>query len=152
MKLAGLVFLVVIAAAGCATPGPVGNIDPAIATYILPKDIPWKPNAANTNHQAVLYGDPNKPGDFYIVRVKWLAGNMSRPHFHKNDRLIVVISGTWWVGTGDKFDPDNTVPMPAGTYVTHFGGKIHYDGAKDEDTIIEVHGIGPAASTPAGKK
>ncbi len=77
---------------------------------------------------------------------------MSRPHFHQNDRLIVVISGTWWVGTGDKFDPASTVPMPAGTYVTHYGGKIHYDGAKDEETVIEVHGIGPAASKPAERK
>ena len=42
--------------------------------------------------------------------------------------------------------------MPAGTYVTHYGGKIHYDGAKDEETVIEVHGIGPAASKPAERK
>ena len=87
----------------------------------------------------MLYGNPSKPGDFYIVRVKWLPGNMSRPHFHQNDRLIAVISGTWRVGTGDKYDPASTVPMPAGTYVTHYGGKIHY-------------GIGPAASKPAERK
>jgi quercetin dioxygenase-like cupin family protein len=99
----------------------------------------------------VLYGDPTKPG-LYITRNKWKAGNMSRPHFHPNDRLIVVLSGTWWVGTGDVFDPNNTVPMRAGTYVTHYAKKIHYDGAKDEDTIIQIHGIGPAASTPAERK
>jgi hypothetical protein len=145
--------LFVISLAIGATPLAAADIDPAIAGYILPKDIPWKKNPLNPgNEQAVLYGDPNKPGDFYIARVKWLPGNMSRPHFHQNDRLIVVISGTWWVGTGDKFDPASTVPMPAGTYVTHYGGKIHYDGAKDEETVIEVHGIGPAASKPAERK
>jgi hypothetical protein len=86
------------------------------------------------------------------VRLKWLPGNMSRPHFHPNDRFFVVLSGTWWVGTGEKFDPDNTVPMPAGSYVIHYGGKIHYDGAKNEEAAIQVWGMGPATSTPAEKK
>ena len=139
------------AAAGCATTESVGNIDPTIASYIEPKDIKWVPNAAGTAESAVLYGDPSKPG-LYITRNKWKPGNMSRPHFHPNDRLIVVLSGTWWVGTGDVFDPNNTVPMRAGTQVTHYGKKIHYDGAKDEETIIQIHGIGPAASTPAERK
>ena len=56
---------------------------------------------------------------------------MSRPHWHPNDRFITVIKGTWWVGTGEPFDPDTTIPVPAGSYVTHFGKEIHYDGAKD---------------------
>ena len=129
------------------------DIDPAIATYVLPKDIPWRKNPLNPgNEQAILYGDPSKPGDFYIVRVKWLPGNMSRPHFHANDRLIVVISGTWWVGTGDKFDPESTVPMPAGTYVTHFGGKVHYDGAKDEEVIVQISGMGPSGTNVVNKQ
>src|SRR5437870_13568420 len=25
-----------------------------------------------------------------------------------------------------------------GSYVIHYGGKVHYDGAKDEETIIQV--------------
>jgi hypothetical protein len=44
--------------------------------------------------QAVLFGDPSKPGP-YVVRIKGLPGNMSRPHFHPNDRFFVVLSGTW---------------------------------------------------------
>ncbi len=140
------------AAAGCATtPANTGKIDPSIATFIDPKDIKWVPNAAGTNEQAILYGDPSKPG-LYVVRNKWKAGNMSRPHFHPNDRLIVVLEGTWWVGTGDVYDPNSTVPMGPGTQVLHYGKKIHYDGAKDGDTIIQIHGIGPATNTPAERK
>jgi hypothetical protein len=29
---------------------------------------------------------------------------------------------------------------------------VDYDGAKDEETIIQVWGMGPAMSTPAGKR
>jgi hypothetical protein len=28
---------------------------------------------------------------------------------------------------------------------------VHYDGAKDEETVIQVWGMGPATSTPAEK-
>jgi hypothetical protein len=100
----------------------------------------------------VLFGDPTKPG-LYGVLNKWKAGNhFSHPHFHPNDRFITVISGTWWVGTGPKFDPDSTVPMPAGTFVTHFGKQIHYDGAKDSEAVLEIVGEGPATATPAEEK
>jgi hypothetical protein len=101
--------------------------------------------------QAVLRGDLSKPGQ-YIELVKWHAHHMSHPHFHPNDRFILVLSGTWWVGTGTKFSPDSTVAMPAGSFVTHFGKQVHYDGAKDEDVTLEIVGEGPATPTPAEEK
>lgn len=39
--------------------------------------------------------------------------------------------------------------MPAGTFVTHFGKQIHYDGAKEGDTVLLIVGDGPATSTRA---
>jgi hypothetical protein len=63
--------------------------------------------------------------------------------------MITVLKGTWWVGTGDKFDPDSTVPLPAGSYATHFGKEVHYDGAKDAEVWLLMAGEGPATSTAA---
>ena len=94
--------------------------DPRVLSFKLPDQIPWGPVTANGNQQAVLVGDPAKPG-FYAVMVKWLPGHMSRPHFHANDRFITVLSGTWWMGSGPRFDPDSTVAVPAGGFVTHYG-------------------------------
>ncbi len=123
------------------------ELDPKAVTYQLPDRIEWKdPTGISGAKTAVLVGDPSKPG-LYVVMVKWLPGRMSRPHWHPNDRFIRVISGTWWVGSGPKFDPDNTVPMPAGTFVTHFGKQVHYDGAKDEETVLQIVGEGPATTT-----
>lgn len=123
------------------------ELNPAAVAYKLPDQIQWvDPMGASGAKTAVLVGDPTKPG-MYVVLVKWLPGNMSRPHFHPNDRFITVIKGTWWVGSGNKFDPNNTVPMPAGTFVTHFGKQVHYDGAKDEEAILQIVGEGPATST-----
>lgn len=125
------------------------DLDPKAIMIIPPKDIPWKDNGKQGT--AILAGDPEKPG-LYVELTKWHAGNMSRPHYHQNDRYIYVISGTWWVGTGTKYDPNSTVPMPPGSFVTHYGKGIHYDGAKDGDCVIEIVGMGPATSTPAEVK
>ena len=59
-----------------------------------------------------------------------------------------MVSGTWWVGAGSTFDPNATVPLPAGSSVTHFAKGVHFDGAKDEQATILVWGEGPATSTP----
>src|SRR5271165_2620251 len=124
------------------------DLDPAAIKIVLPDQIPWKDRPFVPGiKEAVLAGDPSKPG-LYVVLVKWLPGNMSRPHFHANDRFIKVLSGTWWVGTGNKFEPENTVPVPAGSFVTHFAKQVHYDGAKNEETVLQIVGEGPATSIP----
>ena len=43
-------------------------------------------------------------------------------------------------------------PAKPGPYVIRRAKGIHYDGAKDQETIIQVWGMGPATSTPAEKK
>ena len=131
--------------------GSGAQIDSKAVEFITPENIKWVRNAAGTNETAVLFGDPEKPGP-YVIRLRWLPGNMSRPHYHQNDRFFVVISGTWWLGTGEKFDPDSTVPAPAGSYVIHKARQVHYDGAKKEPAVLQVWGMGPATSIPAEKK
>jgi|SRR5215469_5035397 long-subunit fatty acid transport protein len=126
------------------------DLNPAAINIKLPDQLKWTGNP-EVNEQAILYGDPNKPG-LYIVLTKWHPHHMSRPHFHPNDRFITVLSGTWWVGTGTKYDPDTTVPVPAGSFVTHYGKQIHYDGAKDGDVLLEILGEGPATQTGAEAK
>jgi hypothetical protein len=146
-----LLFLMVVVSLFAPGPAFAADVDRSAVDFKTPTEIKWVRNASGTNESALLFGDPSKPGP-YVVRLKWLPGNMSRPHFHPNDRFFVVLSGTWWVGTGEKFDPDVTVPMPAGSYVVHYGGKVHFDGAKNEETVIQVWGMGPATSTPAEKR
>ena len=126
----------------------MGGLNPAAIKIAPPDQLKWTENPSNGILTTVLYGDPEKPG-LYITLARWPAHKMSHPHFHPNDRFITVISGTWWVGTGTKFDPDHTVPVKAGSFVTHYGKQVHYDGAKDGDCVLEILGMGPATATPA---
>jgi len=126
------------------------DLNPAAITITVPDHIQWKTSPSGSA-QAILFGDPSKPG-MYGVLTKWTPGHMSRPHSHPNDRFIYVISGTWWVGTGNTYDPNSTKPVPAGSFVTHYGKQVHYDGAKDVECVLEIVGMGPAESTSAEKK
>src|SRR5437016_13845058 len=110
IALTTAVFAVVL---GVPSGYGAGDIDRTAVDFKTPAEIKWVKNATGTNESAVLFGDPSKPGP-YVVRVRWFPGNMSRPHFHPNDRFFAVLSGTWWMGTGETFDPESTVPAPAG--------------------------------------
>ena len=135
-----------------AADAPV-QLNPKAVAFDLPAQIPWQEVKAIPGLRiANLAGDASKPGELYVQMIHWPPHTMSHPHYHANARYITVLSGTWWVGTGAKFDPDKTVPMPAGTFVTHFAHEIHYDGAKDGEAVIEIVGIGPAAQIPAEQK
>src|SRR5215467_5953844 len=120
-------FAIVLAFTAATGVAAAAELNPAAVAYKMPDQIPWGPVNAAGAQSAVVLGDPAKPG-FYMVYNRWTKGNhFSRPHFHPNDRFIVVLQGTWWVGSGPKFDMANTTPMPAGSFVTHFAKQVHWD-------------------------
>ncbi len=90
---------------------------------------------------AVLEGDPNKEGPF-VFRLQIPDGYRVAPHTHPKVERITVISGTFNVGMGDKFDEKATKPMPAGTYGYWPAGMKHFVWAKGE-TVLQFHGSGP---------
>jgi len=94
----------------------------------------------------VVEGDPSKPGP-YVIRVKFSPGTMSMPHFHPEDRLVTVLKGTWYTGKGKSFEPGSTEPLTPGSYMKHPAGEAHYDGAKDEEVILQIAGMGPSGTT-----
>jgi len=112
------------------------------------EQIQWKSPFGTGIEVAVLAGDPTKPGSIYVQRVKFPPGMFSTPHFHPQDRYITVIKGTWYTGTGETFDPDKAVPLKAGSYMMHPAKAVHWDGAKDEEVIVQIIGVGPADTIP----
>ena len=95
----------------------------------------------------VIAGDPSQPG-IYTIRAKFAPHTMSQPHWHPEARYVTVLKGTWWAGTGPKFDPNTTTPVRMGGFSVHTPKEIHYDGAKDEETVVQISGIGPSGTIP----
>jgi|SRR5271165_5028741 len=90
----------------------------------------------------VLWGDPTKVGSEYAARYKVQNGVKFPPHSHPMWEEVTVLSGTFMVGLGDKFDASKLTALPAGSYVAIPPQVNHYGQAKGE-TILEVHGLGP---------
>lgn len=96
--------------------------------------------------QRILYGDPAEEG-FYIIRLRFPAGATSRPHYHSTDRFITVIEGTWNAGVDASHDMTATTPIPAGGYMLHPAGAVHYDGSRGGPVVVEIRGFGPVVTT-----
>ena len=105
------------------------------------KDYPGLPGV----RFVVLAGNPSQPG-LYVIRAKFAPHTMSRPHWHPEARYVTVVKGTWWAGTGENFDPSSTTSIATGGFAIHAPGKVHYDGAKDEEVIVQISGIGPSGT------
>ena len=92
---------------------------------------------------AALSGDPAKAG-VYVIRLRIPPGLTFPPHYHDQDRHITVISGVWAFGKGRSGSCEDTVPMPAGSYVMHPKGAIHFDGACGNEPVeVQIIGTGP---------
>ena len=89
----------------------------------------------------MLAGDPNKKG-LFTVRLQTPAGYKVPPHTHPTAEHITVISGTFNIGTGDKFDEAAGKEMGAGGYMVMPPGMKHYAWTPAE-TSIQVQGMGP---------
>ena len=129
------------------TPAALADPPTEVMNIVREADIKWQqsqvsPGAAT----AIVWGNPAVPGQPYVQRVRFSPGTFSPPHFHPETRHIVVLKGTWWVGHGPKWDKEATTPVPAGSFVVYHANKIHYDGAKDEEVILQIIGIGPSAT------
>jgi quercetin dioxygenase-like cupin family protein len=92
---------------------------------------------------AVLEGDPTRPGPF-VMRIKLPDGYKIPPHTHPKPERLTVVSGSFHLGMGDKFDPKHAVPLPAGAYGTWPTGMKHFVWVEGE-TIVQLHGDGPWA-------
>jgi quercetin dioxygenase-like cupin family protein len=146
MRYRGLVSAAITSAAAivlAAAPQVRAETDSKGFIRTTPEQVQWQ--AAEGTPMAVLEGDPSKPG-LYVIRVKFAPHTFSTPHWHSTDRHIVVLKGTWYMGVGETFDPSSAVPMPVGSYVKHPAGAVHWDGAKDEEVVLQIVGEGPVTT------
>ncbi|HEY0098801.1 MAG TPA: cupin domain-containing protein [Pyrinomonadaceae bacterium] len=90
----------------------------------------------------ILYGDPEKVGEPFVMRIRELAGGVIPPHKHPVDEHITVVQGTLYFGVGDKFDRAALKEMKAGSYAFIPKGSTMF-GYTPEAAIVQVQGVGP---------
>jgi hypothetical protein len=133
---------------GAAIEAAAGRLLLCGTEYRLPDAIQWeKPPKFpdNTFENAALAGSTTEPGT-YLILVRWYPGYMSAPHTYATDRICVVVSGTWWINCGEAFDPNNCIPVPAGSFVRRSARTPHYDGVlagAKEPAVVAICGLAP---------
>jgi quercetin dioxygenase-like cupin family protein len=111
---------------------------------VLSEDIEWKPFAAfpPAVRLAVVVGNPSEAGPF-TIRVKVPRGVKLMPHRHPEDRVYTVISGVFYIGLGDQFDPDKLHAYAPGSVIVLPGDTAHFHWAKSGEYVTQVTAIGP---------
>jgi quercetin dioxygenase-like cupin family protein len=87
---------------------------------------------ANPEYQALV-------DDMALKR--WIAA-----HSHRDDRVATVISGTWRIGYGDRFDESKLKALPPGSYYTEPPGQTHFAETGDEPVVVQITGFGPSST------
>jgi len=83
----------------------------------------------------------------YVYRTRFPEGFRNQPHYHPDNRVVTVISGTLHVAHGEEIDEPAMRAIPAGGLWTEPAGVAHYVWAKDGPVIIQVIGEGPSGTT-----
>ncbi len=113
-------------------------------TFINATDIKWgdaPPSLPKGAKLAVLFGDPGKEGPF-VIRLMAPAGYKIPPHWHTQTENLTVISGTFYLGMGDKMDMAQAHALKAGGY-HYLPAKAHHYAFSKAPTVVQINGQGP---------
>ena len=94
----------------------------------------------------VLSGSPKQAG-LYTIFLKLAPNTRIQPHSHPDNRVGLVVSGTWYFAYGDSFDEGKLKALPAGSFYTEPPGATHFGMTKSEPVTVYITGAGPSATT-----
>ena len=138
-RIIATAFAQSVSAAALAQTEPPGLVQ------IVPDQIKWSPSPSipKGGQVAVVYGDPRKAAP-YITRVKRPADYRILPHTHPEERVYTVISGTFYIGFGEKFDPMELKAFSAGSAFVVPANASHFHWMKSGEAVVQISGVGPS--------
>ncbi len=101
--------------------------------------VPLRPMTGDVE---ILSGDPEKPGDPFVMRIWELPGTKIPVHSHPVDENITVVQGSWYFALGEVWDRAALTELKAGDYAFAPKGSSMF-GYCPDGAIVQVHGVGP---------
>jgi len=95
-----------------------------------------------TGDVEILCGDPEVPGEPFVMRIRELPDGIVPPHSHPVDEHITVVHGTWYFALGEEYKPEALQELKAGSYAFAPKGSSMF-GYSPTGAIVQVHGVGP---------
>src|SRR6266481_2681470 len=91
---------------------------------------------------AVLEGDPGATSGDYTVRLKMPDGYRIAPHWHPQRENVTIISGTFKVGMGDRFEESKMSVFRAGSFA-YLDPEMHHYAMASGEVVVQIHGTSP---------
>lgn len=132
-----------VAVAGVGLAAPASRAEPALHVMVSPAELKWAdvPSLPPGVKIAVIEGPLNEAVPI-TFRLKFPADYKLPAHWHPGIEHVTVMSGTFNMGTGDKFDAAKTNPLSAGSVAIMAPRTQHFAWTREE-AIVQVHGMGP---------
>ncbi len=93
----------------------------------------------------VLKGDPTKSG-LYTIQLAVPANTKIEAHTHPDDRVATVISGTWNIGYGSRFDEKKLRALAPGSFYTEPPNVAHFARTGNQKVVLQITGYGPTGT------
>ena len=120
---------------------PTATNPPMSHDIVTPDQLVWKPLMLGAE-MAVVFGDPDKRGGLYVIRVRCKGEVKVPPHWHVTDEHTTVLESSIWIGPGEQFDASKLQEMKVGAHSMMPAGVRHFGLAK-AGMVIEVFGEAP---------
>src|SRR5258707_3982349 len=116
--------------ASCATSGGGG------VTAVSKDAVSWQqaPGLNTGLLTAIEWGDP-LPGPYQAL-IRFPAGLLVQPHYHKVDEFATIASGSVIFGQGETVDESKGVEASAGGYVTIPANTAHWAKCTKDATTV----------------
>lgn len=144
VSLMSTVFVAVTAGALALSQQAKPSGTPSPHVMVTPGDLQWAdgpPSLPAGSKAALMEGNPANPG-LFTLRLRLPANYKIPAHWHPADEHVTVISGTFYMGMGDKFDESKTKGLAAGSFAVMPTKTNHFAFTKAE-TVVQLHGMGP---------
>jgi len=90
----------------------------------------------------IVAGDPEKPGEPFVMRIHELPGAAVPPHVHPVDENLTVVQGVFYFAVGETWDRAALRELKVGDFAFVPKGSTMF-GYCPDGAIVQVHGTGP---------
>ena len=127
---------------------PTSRAQTPVVEPRLPDALVWSSPPGNAAVRgAWLLGSENQAAP-YVFRVELARGARLPVHTHNDTRVTTVLSGTLYVGFGERFDAAALSAVPTGAVYVAPAGVPHFLSAIDGEVAYQESGFGPTSTIP----
>jgi hypothetical protein len=113
----------------------------ASQVIVRPDQLVWNPLIPGVE-MAVVFGDLEKKGGLYVIRIRSKAEAKVPPHWHVTDEHITVLKGSFWIAHGEQFGVSKLQELKVGAHFMMPAEHRHF-GLHKAGNVIEVFGEAP---------